>query len=220
MEAIRTEYNVAHAEAARWLGDWHPLVHQIAPGDEVATSVSVVPTAVGQRWDDPEVLGAFFEDYKITVLLPYELPAVKRACEHTVRNEMNELVALDQSLIEAAWLKGYADHSRASGRAHLERLQPLRDQRGIRRYQTAVAEGRAQGWHFLVAGAALGLYAVPLRQGLMDYALHIFWNGVAPAVASGGLDRQAAIALVNVLASDLPRQIQTLFPADSVQIKG
>ena len=213
MQAITTDLNPARAEATRWLGDWHPLVRQIAPGEGVTTPVSAAPTVDSGAADDPAVLLSFLEEYKETVLLPFELPAVKQSGEHTLGNRMKELVALDASMADAPWLKSYAADSRASGRLHLERLKPLRDQRGLRRYIAAVDQGDAHGWHFLVAGAALALYALPMRQGLMDYALHTFWNVVGQASAQGLVDGGSAGHLVNHLASDLPDRIQSLFPA-------
>jgi urease accessory protein UreF len=217
MEAIRPHLDSARAEAIRWLGDWHPLVRQIAPGKGVIhphpSSSPHAPHAVVSRVS----LQTFLTHYKVSVLLPFELPAVRQACEHTVRNEMNELLALDRTLSTQDWLKPYQQDSRAAGLLHLESLKPLRDQRGIRRYIAAVEAGEGNGWHLLVAGAALGLYSVPLRQGLMDYALHTFWNVVGQAAGPLGLESDEAIALVNDLGSDLPEHIQALFPAASLK---
>jgi urease accessory protein UreF len=213
MEAIRPDLNIARAEATLWLGDWHPLVRQIAPGEGIVASNFPSTPAQADPSQCLAALGRFLAEYKESVLLTFELPVVKQACEHTLRNEMKELVALDRSMDTAPWLEPYKQDSRTSGRLHLERLKPLRDQRGIRRYIAAVDEGEANGWHFLVAGAALGLYALPLRQGLMDYALHTFWNVVGQASAAGSIEPVDATDIVNHLASDLPEQIQRLVPS-------
>jgi hypothetical protein len=216
MKAMKTYQRMYRPEATQWLGDWHPLIRQIAPGEGITAPVSSSLPGGRQSVPPEDAVGLFLSEYKRSVLVPFELPAVKQACEHTVRNEMKELLVLDRSLGGAAWLKPYAEDSRTSGRLHLERLKPLRDQRGIRRYITAVDEGDGHGWHFLVAGVALGLYAVPLRQGLMDYALHTFWNVAGQAAAQGAMEEAAAGLLVNELASDLAVQIQGLFPASNV----
>lgn len=217
MEAIRPHLDTARSEAIRWLGDWHPLVCQIAPGEGILhphpSSSPHPPQTIVSRAS----LQAFLQSYKVSVLLPFELPVVRQACEHMVRNEMNELLALDRTLSNQAWLKPYEQDSRAAGRLHLERLKPLRDQRGVRRYISAIEAGEGSGWHSLVAGVALGLYSLPLRQGLMDYALHTFWNVVGQAATPAGLTSGEAVALVNELSADLPEHIQTMFP--SVELK-
>jgi hypothetical protein len=56
------------------------------------------------------------------------------------------------------------------GRAQLQRLRPLRDQRIVQRYLHAVDYGLASGWHTLVYGLTLAVYSLPLRQGLLGYA--------------------------------------------------
>jgi len=212
MEVIRPHLDIARAEAIRWLGDWQPLVRQIAPGEGVAQPHGPQSPRGTSTIVSPASLHAFLLDYKLSVLLPFELPAVKQAFEHTQRNEMKELLALDQALLSAPWFKPYHQDSRIAGRLHLERLKPLRDQRGVRRYITAVEQGEANGWHLLVAGAALGLYSLPLRQGLMDYALHTFWHGVGQAAGFLGWQSAECAALVNELSADLPQRIQSIFP--------
>jgi urease accessory protein UreF len=212
MEAIRPHLDTARTEAIRWLGDWHPLVRQIAPGEGVVQPSPLGSTQVPQAVTCYASLHAFLKGYKESVLIPFELPAVRQACEHTLRNEMNELLALDRALSNEDWLKPYEQDSRAAGHLHLARLKPLRDQRGIRRYITAVEAGEGNGWHLLVAGAALGLYSLPLRQGLMDYALHTFWNVVGRAASPIGLEPDEAFALVNELSADLPAHILSMFP--------
>ena len=205
--------DIARAEATCWLGDWHPLVYQIAPGEGVTQPPPSRSCQSARAITSPASLHAFLLDYKISVLIPFELPAVRRAYELTLRGETKELLVLDRTLASEPWLKPYEQDSRTAGRLHLERLKPLRDQRGVRRYLAAVEEGEAIGWHLLVAGVALGLYALPLRQGLMDYALHTFWNVVSQAGGALGMTANDARDLVNELGSDLPKHIQLMLPA-------
>jgi len=216
MEAIRPHLDIARAEAIRWLGDWHPLVRQIAPGEGVARPQVSGASPRCQALVSSASLHAFLLNYKVSVLLPFELPAVRQAFEHTLRHEVKELLALDRALSAEDWLQPYAQDSRVAGRLHLERLKPLRDQRGILRYTAAVEAGEANGWHLLVAGVALGVYALPLRQGLMDYALHTFWNVVGQAAGPLRLESDEAIGLVNELSVDLPQRIQAMIPADKL----
>ncbi len=213
MEAIRPHLDGARAEAIRWLGDWHPLVRQIAPGEGAARPRASRSPHLSRALVSPASLHAFLLHYKISVLLPFELPAVRESYELTLRHEVKELLALDRALAAEDWLRPYAQDSRVAGRLHLERLKPLRDQRGILRYISAVEAGEANGWHLLVAGVALGVYALPLRQGLMDYALHTFWNAVGQATEPLRLQSGEATGLVNQLAADLPQRIQAMIPA-------
>lgn len=212
MEAIKPQLDVARAEAIRWLGDWHPLVRQIAAGEGVAHAPTAGSPHAAPALVSVGALHAFLLNYKVTVLLPFELPVVKQACEHTIRNEIKELLELDRHLSKQPWFEAFKQDSRTAGRLHLERLKPLRDHRGVRRYLTAVEAGKAAGWHLLVAGVALGLYSLPLRQGLMDYALHTFWDVLGKASETLNLKRHEAVELVNDLSADLPRQIQQMFP--------
>ena len=54
---------------------------------------------------------------------------------------------------------------RACARSAAGSARPLRDQRLVQRYLTAVEQGEAQGWHTLVYGLTLAVYSLPLRQG-------------------------------------------------------
>ena len=67
-------------------------------------------------------------------------------------------------------LRDFASASQRVGRAQLQKLRPLRDERMVQRYLAAVEGGQAHGWHTLVYGMTLVLYSLPLRQGLLGYA--------------------------------------------------
>jgi urease accessory protein UreF len=216
MEAIRPHLDSARAEAIRWFGDWHPLVRQIAPGEGIANSQSSVFPSDPQATASVSALHSFLDQYRRSVLFPFELPAVGRACELVQRRQTRELLAMDLEFAAAVWLQPYAEDSRGAGRLHLQRLKPLRDERGLRRYIRAVETEEAHGWHFLIAGAALALYSLPLRQGLMDYALHTLWNAVGQAAPRMGLKRSEASELVQTLAADLPAQLQSICPRRTV----
>ncbi len=120
--------------------------------------------------DNPAALRLFLENYQSRILLPLELMAVHSAYEHASRNELSELLALDQRLTREPMLREFAAASRRIGQCQLQRLRPLRDQRFVQRYLQAVEQGDAHGWHPLVYGMTLALYSLPLRQGLMGYA--------------------------------------------------
>jgi urease accessory protein UreF len=213
MEAIPIQPNAVRAEAIRWLGGWHPLVRQIAPGEGFPRPDGALTPLLAVARRDAASLLEFLRAYKTNVLLPHELPAVQAASLHASRGEFQELIVLDRRLDTAGWVQSMADNSRRAGRAHLARLEPLRDHRGLRKYRHAVAAGEANGWHAVVAGLAMGLYALPLRQGLMDYAMHIFWSALEQSAGPAGLSAAETQRLVAELSEDLTGRIQQLFPA-------
>lgn len=134
---------------------WTPLESGLAPA---------IP-----RVRDRASLRAFLDWYREELLLPVELPAIGRAYGHLIRYEPRELAAADRRLGRDKRIAPLAAASRAVGRSQLRRLLPMRDQRLVRRYYAAVEEGRAHGWHLMVYGVVLGLFSLPLRQGLIHY---------------------------------------------------
>lgn len=154
-------------DATELLGEYPALLRRLGPGDDVS-----VP-APASLWHAPlrtvPELSAFIRRYHAEILAPLELPAIARAAEHTRRNEGRELIALDQSLDREAALRDFADASRRVGRGQLRRLRPLRDHRVLQKYLAASDDGLVRPWHTVVYGVTLGLYAIPLRQGLMGY---------------------------------------------------
>jgi urease accessory protein UreF len=105
-----------------------------------------------------------------SLLLPVELPAIRRAFFHAAQFQVRELLEFDQELARDPALANFAFASKAVGRGYLRRLRPLRDVRLLRRYEQAVQAGTAAGWHTLVYGVVLSVYSLPLRQGLLSYA--------------------------------------------------
>jgi len=161
---------IAHAEAAEWLGDLHPLMEQLGSVEGLVTIGAAAALLRVPPADNPTALRLFLGNYQSQILLPLELMAVQRAFEHTNRNELNELMALDLRLTREPILREFAAASRRIGQYQLQRLRPLRDQRFVQRYLQAVEQGGAHGWHTLVYGVTLALYSLPLRQGLVSFA--------------------------------------------------
>lgn len=176
------------------------------------------PNEPGLRIGLPPAL-ASMEKYKKRFLAGFELPAVARAFHHATRFEPRELIALDQHLSEALPLPSFARSSQHVGRVQLKRLRPLKDQRLVQRYVTAVQQRRAQGWHMLVYGVTLAIYSLPLRQGLINYARHTL-NGLiqsaAPRTALGGYDSQTLLA---EFCCDLPQLVDTALKAESLSFQ-
>jgi urease accessory protein UreF len=160
----------ALGEAAEWLGDWHPLMDQLGSTDGLVALSSLAVSFRVQPLNDLPALRRFLEAYHAAVLLPVELPAIQRAYTHTTRNELRELIALDQEIACKPAVREFASASRRVGQGQLGKLRPLQDQRFVQRYLRAVDGGQANGWHTLVYGLTLAVYSLPLRQGLMGYA--------------------------------------------------
>jgi urease accessory protein UreF len=164
------ETQLALSDAAEWLGDWHPLAEQLGSADGLVALGSVSESLRLGPVQDHASLRRFIRQYQTKVLLPLELPAIRNAHGHVARNELRELIALDQHLAAQPLLETVASASRRVGQGQLQKLRPLRDQRMVQRYLQAVEAGVASGWHTLVYGLTLEVYSLPLRQGLLGYA--------------------------------------------------
>jgi urease accessory protein UreF len=170
----RTEPNIkplgiaAAAEAELLPGHFSALFRRIgAPQDPTATFCPPLPPG-GIR--DGQELFHFLEGYQRRIMTDLEMPAIVRAHFHTARGRSRELLALDQEIAGEPLPPPLASASRRIGRAQLERLRPLRDERMVQRYLAAVESGQAQGWHTVVYGLTLAVYSWPLRSGLLAYA--------------------------------------------------
>ena len=157
-------------DAAEWLGDWHPLAEQLGSTDGLLTLASVSSELRLPPVHDSISLEQALRQYRDRILVPFELPAIQAAHGHTSRNELRELIALDQGLQHQPILQKFATASRRVGQGQLQKLRPLHDQRFVRRYLHAVEIGLAHGWHTLVYGLTLEIYSLALRQGLLGYA--------------------------------------------------
>src|SRR5213075_2729464 len=129
---------------------------------------------------------------------------------HASRNEVRELVALDQELAAEPVLKQFAHPSRRVGQAQLQKLRPLRDQRVVQRYLHAVESGVAHGWHTLVYGLTLAIYSLPLRQGLLGYAHQTLRSFIYSAARFLRLSERECRVLFDEVCANLPAQIETL----------
>ena len=143
-------------------------------------------------------------DYARGTLAQEEWPAVLRAWQFAKRGHMRDLVAFDRDWAATARRLGFAEASRAAGRRQLNRLQGLRHERRVSRYRTAIAEGRADGWHPLVFGVFLAVYHLPIRQGLIQYAMRSLGLLAAAADGTRCLQGTARTVALDRVASLLP----------------
>ncbi len=208
----------AAAEAELSSREFCALLRQLGPPDGFlgCLTAHLPPDAVHSG----NSLRVFLEAYQTQVLVPLEMPVITRARAHAARGHLRELIALDRELeIKPIW-PIFASASRRVGRAQLERLQPLRDERTVRRYLAAVQAGEATGWHTVVYGLTLAVYSLPLRHGLLAYARQTL---AGLALAAGGPRVFAAPASQETL-QDLLCQIpaaieQTLSSCADVNIQ-
>src|SRR5262245_58557128 len=129
------------------LGDLTGLLEQIGEPPEL---IALTPALNPKLIRDTASLQKFLEAYAHRLLLPIELRAISRAWTHASRCETRELIALDQELSAEPLLNFLAHPSRQVGQFQLSLLRPMRDQRVVQRYWTAIESQQAQGWHTLV----------------------------------------------------------------------
>jgi urease accessory protein UreF len=197
-------------DPAEWLGDAHPLVEQLGSADGLASLQTLADSLVARPVTSLASLRNFLRSYHERILLPRELPAIQTAFDHTSRNEIRELIAFDQQLAVEPTLRDFVSASRRVGLAQLQRLRPLRDERGAQRYLTAVENGQAQGWHTLVYGMTLVLYSLPLRQGLLGYAHQTTRGFIHAAAKSLPVSEAECRALFEELCDPLPQATEAL----------
>jgi urease accessory protein UreF len=201
------------------LGDLSGLLEQIgepersrAPAELIALSPALDAKAIR----DKASLEKFLEAYQQQVLLPLELPAITRAWTHASRCETRELIALDQELAQQKPLNLFAAASKQIGQYQLGALRPMRDQRVVQRYWSAVESGQAHGWHTLVYGLTLFIYSVPLRQGLCHYAEQTMSALASIAARRIQIPANEIHDIVANLLQQVPASIeQTLAPQES-----
>lgn len=176
-------------------GDARELLDQLGSPEALPTLASAAAALTLETVRDEATLRRFLAGYREQVLLPVELTAILRAHGHAARNELRELLALDQVLARDLRLREFRAASAAVGRRQLAKLRPLRDQRLVQRYLCAVEDGQAHGWHTLVFGVFLAQYSFPLRQGLLLYGQRTLGGFLDVASATLRLPAATADAL-------------------------
>ena len=203
-------------DPAEWLGDAHPLVQQLGSADGLASLHALADSLLACPINDLSGLRSFLRSYHLRILLPCELPAIQVAFAHASRNEIRELIGFDRQLVNEPTLRDFSSASRRVGLAQLQKLRPLRDERGVQRYLAAVESGEAHGWQTLVYGMTLVLYSLPLRPGLLGYAHQTTRGFIHMAARSLQLREVDCRALFDELCEPLPAAVEQLL-AKSVQ---
>jgi urease accessory protein UreF len=200
---------LAH-DPAEWLGDAHPLVEQLGSTDGLASLQSMADSLQLRPVTSLSGLRKFLLTYHERILLPHELPAIQTAFGHASRGELRELVAYDLQLATRPALQEFADASRRIGRTQLQKLRPLRDERMVQRYATAVEKAEAHAWHTLIYGLTLVLYSLPLRPGMLGYAHQTTRGFIQAAARSLTLSEADCRQLFDELCTPLPGVVDSL----------
>ena len=202
--------NLALSDAADWLGDWHPLAEQLGSTDGLASLGSICAFLALRPIQDLRSFRRFLRSYQGEILVPFELPAIYAAFGHAEKNELRELVTLDNQLAGQPVLQSFASASRRVGQTQLQKLRPLRDQRMIQRYLFTVDSGEAHGWHTLVYGLTLEVYSLPLRQGLLGYAHQTTRGFIYSAARMLQLSERQCRSVFEEHCAGLPNAVENL----------
>jgi urease accessory protein UreF len=190
------------------LGDFHALGERIGSPEGLVTLSEMVSSVRLDGLKNPARLRSCLRCYLTEILLPIELPAIRRAYEFARMNQARELIALDRQLSSEPKLQHFSASSRAVGRDHLLRLAPLRDHRVVQRYVRAFEAGEAMAWHTLVYGVVLAVYSLPLRQGLLHYAEQTLNGFVLAAARTHRLPKAVCREMIGEINSGLPAAVE------------
>ena len=195
------------------LGELRALLDQLGAAENLINLQAAADALACPAVPNWEVFREFIAAYKTRVLYAHELNAIYRACLHARANESRELVELDRQLGQLSSLRPFASASRHVGRTQLNWLAPLRGERVVAKYQAAVNDGKAQGWHTLVYGLTLAVYSIPARQGLVGYATQILRRYIDAAGRAFAVTEAERAKLLENLCADLPQQVDAVVSA-------
>lgn len=214
-----SRHTVLRCEPAELLGDWHPLVAQLGSTEGLVEFAAIATRLRMESIDQAPALREFLRRYARELLLPHELPAIRRAFDHAAANELRELIAFDGEQGLSPALRDFASASRRVGQEQLRRLKPLRDQRFIQRYLRAVDEGRADAWHTLVYGVTLSVYSLPLRQGLLHYGAETLRGFVQLACRSISISERLLNQMIEERFVELAATVEQLLPEEATLLR-
>lgn len=138
-----------------------------------------------------------------------DFPIIRWAYESASRNDANALIALDQLASTAPLPPPMRAASIRTGQQRLQTFASLKGHTCVRKYQSAVAAGQAQGHNAVVQGIHLFLFSIPIREGLLSYGYQLLSAFVDAAATSLQLESRQIRPFVEELASSLPRHVET-----------
>jgi urease accessory protein UreF len=206
-----TNRSLAPETSEQLAGDLLPLAEALGSPEAFAALTSLAESLDAPSPDSPLAVRRFLACYRERLLIPVELPAIRDAYAHAVRGEVRELIELDRRLAKQFGRSAFSEASRHVGRTQLRRLRPLRDRR-LQRYLQAVESGAATGWHVVVFGLLLGLFSMPLRQGVLHYAAQTQRSLLDSASAAVPLRKREREILADEFAAPLAVALRQLLP--------
>lgn len=157
-----------------------------------------------------EALSHHLHHYLTETLSRQEWPVIVRARTLTQEGKHQDVVQLDQEWGLKAHQNPFSEASFRVGRRQLSKLRGLRQERVIHHYWKAIEKGTAQGWHPVVFGVVLGVYHLPLRTGLIQFASHSLEGMVTSAERIGRLPAKACQTTLDLAITQLPQLLPPL----------
>jgi len=194
-------------DAAGFLGDVRSLVAQVGRPDGEAAAPFPVASS---RIDTVPALRAFLTAYRQDVFVAEEWPVIVRAHALASAGQARELIALDREWSVQARRQEFSGSSFRVGQRQLGKLRPFKDQRVVQRYLAAIEAGEAHGWHPLAYGVVLAVFNLPLRQGLVNYAVQTLGGFVDAVVHSRRLPERECSAVLDEVCAALPKGLPPL----------
>lgn len=157
---------------------------------------------------DVQSLEKFLTKFRDEVLAAVDLPVICRAHQLASANQGVELISFDQEFGKRPQLGKLTLPSREAGKRQLKRMHPLRDHKVVQKYLRAHENGSAAGWHSIVYGLTMAVYAIPLRQALLNYSE----KTISVMAESAMFSRQFSVlecqALVEKVLATLPAIVE------------
>jgi urease accessory protein UreF len=94
-------------------------------------------------------------------------------------------------------------------------MQPLRGERRVQRYWRAVQRREAHAWHTIVYGLVLAVYAMPLRQGLINFGYQTVRGFIRSASTRLDLDDAECLLLEQELQALLTPAIEAMIESSN-----
>src|SRR3954471_4676200 len=195
--------------------DFRALEEQLGSPDEATAINSAAFAASLINIRTPDQFRDFLTTFQAKTLATDELPAILRAYNHALRNELRELIALDRSLKDTFPNEALANASERVGRNQLRRMRALKTERVVTRYWDAVHKKEAHGWHTVVFGVVLAVYSIPLRQGLNHYGNQTIRGFLEAGAAALRLRAPEVAELESSLLTGMPALVERALASES-----
>jgi urease accessory protein len=185
-------------EDVAWLAPLLQVSDSAFPTGSYAHSLGFEQMVRLGRVHDADSMRSYIEGHIWPALIHFELPVVRLAQEAARRDDLEELVALDEILDAAKSARELREASRVIGRRRLHAFLDVAPSSLLVRLASLVDEEKTSGHHAVIFGA--GLASFPLNALLVAWAFQSI-NGVC--LAAPKLLRIGQEAVQRVLSSVL-----------------